>query len=236
MAAKSITAFSFTSPPATGVISGSHIAVIVPVATDVTALVATFTHTGSSVAVAGVAQTSAVTANDFTDGLTYIVTASDATTKEYTVTVTISQVTVAQIAQLRRMVGETDPNAVYTNALMTSYIDRYPRIDEEGEEPFTLSGDTPPRHIVNPDWMPTYDMNAAAADIWVEKATATVGQYDFNADGGSYSRSQQYDQYMKQARFYRARSMPTSARSHKWPDEQRGRDAVWIANNPEPRD
>ena len=145
-------------------------------------------------------------------------------------------VTAAQIAQLRRMTGESIPASTYTDALLTTYIEKYPRVDEQGEEPFTLSGAVPPVHVVNTEWMPTYDLNAAAADVWQEKATAFVGQYDFNADGGSYSRSQQHDQCMKQVRYYRSRVMPTSVKTHKWPDERRNEDVVWIGNLPEPSD
>ena len=85
---KDITAFSFTSPAATGVITGTDIAVTVPFATDVTALAATFTTTGASVAVSATPQVSGTTANNFTSPVTYTVTAADTTTKAYIVTVT----------------------------------------------------------------------------------------------------------------------------------------------------
>lgn len=76
---KGITAFSFTE--GTGVITGTDIAVTVPYGTNVTALVPTFTITGASVSpLGGVAQ-------NFTSPVTYTVTADDATTKNYTVTV-----------------------------------------------------------------------------------------------------------------------------------------------------
>ena len=88
---KDITAFSFTSPSATGAISGTSIAVTVPFGTNVNALVASFTTTGSSVKNgASVVQTSGTTANNFTSPLTYIVTAADASTKSYIVTVTVA--------------------------------------------------------------------------------------------------------------------------------------------------
>ncbi len=81
-ASKNITAFSFASPAATGVINGTNISVNVPYGTDVTGLVPTITHTGASVNPnSGVAQ-------NFTAPVVYTVTASDATTKAYTVTVT----------------------------------------------------------------------------------------------------------------------------------------------------
>ena len=89
-AAKDITAFSFASPAATGAISGTNIAVTVPYGTDVTNLVASFTTTGASVSVGATAQVSGATANDFTNPVTYTVTATDSSTQDYTVTVTIA--------------------------------------------------------------------------------------------------------------------------------------------------
>jgi uncharacterized repeat protein (TIGR02543 family) len=88
--AKAITAYSFTSPAATGVINeGAHtIAIIVPAGTNVTTLVATFTTTGASVKVGSTVQTSDVTPNNFTSPVTYTVTAADASTQDYVVTVT----------------------------------------------------------------------------------------------------------------------------------------------------
>lgn len=87
---KNITAFSFASPAATGTVSASTIAVTVPFGTDVTALVATFTTNGESVKVGDVAQVSGTTANNFTNPVTYTVTAKDASTKTYIVTVTVA--------------------------------------------------------------------------------------------------------------------------------------------------
>jgi hypothetical protein len=89
--AKAITAFSFTSPAVSGVVTeGTHtIAVNVPFGTNVTALVATFTTTGSSVAVGATPQVSGTTPNNFTSPVTYIVTAADASTQAYVVTVTV---------------------------------------------------------------------------------------------------------------------------------------------------
>jgi hypothetical protein len=88
--AKDITTFSFTSPAATGVITGTNIAVAVPYGTDITALVATFTTTGTFVKVDSTTQVSGTTANNFTSPVTYRVTAADTTTKDYMVTVTVA--------------------------------------------------------------------------------------------------------------------------------------------------
>jgi hypothetical protein len=80
--AKDITTFSFTSLTATGVFTGTNIAITVPFGTDVTALVPTITHNGVSISPnSGVAR-------DFTNPVAYRVTAADASTQDYTVTVT----------------------------------------------------------------------------------------------------------------------------------------------------
>jgi formylglycine-generating enzyme required for sulfatase activity len=85
LTAKAITAFNFTNPAATGVITeSSHtIAVTVPLGTDATALIPTITYTGASV------NPASGVAHDFTNPVTYIVTAGDHNTQNYIVTVTI---------------------------------------------------------------------------------------------------------------------------------------------------
>ena len=95
--AKEITAFGFTasantalSSDITGTINGTDISAAVPYGTDVTALVASFTTTGASVAVGVTPQISGTTANDFKGPVTYTVTAGDDSTRDYTVTVTIA--------------------------------------------------------------------------------------------------------------------------------------------------
>ncbi len=92
--AKAITAFSFggLDPTVTGAIdeTAHTIALTVPYGTDPSELIASFTTTGASVAIGDVAQTSGATANDFSDPVTYTVTAADGTTQDYTVTVTVA--------------------------------------------------------------------------------------------------------------------------------------------------
>ncbi len=87
---KDLTSFSFSSPSAVGIISGTNIAVTVPFGTDVTALVANFTTNGTSVTVGATPQVSGVTANNFTSPVVYTVTGLDSSTKDYTVTVTVA--------------------------------------------------------------------------------------------------------------------------------------------------
>jgi hypothetical protein len=91
--AKAMTAFSFAGySGALGTIneSAKTIAVTVPFGTDVTTLMATFTSTGVSVMIGTTVQTSAGTANSFSGPVSYIVTAADASTATYIVTVTVA--------------------------------------------------------------------------------------------------------------------------------------------------
>jgi virginiamycin B lyase len=109
---KAITAFSFTSPAATGIIDENtkSISVTVPYGTDVTALVATFTTTGVSVKVGTTVQVSGSTPNNFTNQVAYTVTAADNSTAIYTVTVAIATDTIPPtVLSTSPVDGETVP-------------------------------------------------------------------------------------------------------------------------------
>ncbi len=125
--------------------------------------------------------------------------------------------TAAQILQVRRMTGLVG-SADYTDATIQSYIERYPLLDERGEEPYTWLATTPPTQVANPQWLATYDLAADAADIWAEKAAVLAADYDFNADGGSYSRSQAYQQAMAQSRYWSARRSVKTIRQYQSPN------------------
>jgi hypothetical protein len=136
-------------------------------------------------------------------------------------------VTAAQIATIRRLVAEPT-EAIYTDELITTLIEAYPHTDEYGEDYLDDDG------VVNADWTPTYDLNATASDIWSEKASVVSSKFDFSADGGNYSQSQQFEQYMKQSRYFRSRKLPTTAKGVKSPREWRTQsDETWIGNLPE---
>lgn len=87
--AKAITAYALGSYIGTIDETAKTIAITVPYAYDLSALVATFNTTGASVKVGSTVQVSGSTANNFTSPVTYIVTAADASTVNYTVTVTM---------------------------------------------------------------------------------------------------------------------------------------------------
>ena len=123
--------------------------------------------------------------------------------------------TADQIAQLRRMVAEPT-EATYTDVILTGIIESYPVIDMNGQAPMIPAIDSvhpvtwvPYMDVTdlveNIDWKESYDLNMAASQIWEEKAANPAADYDFSADGGNFSRSQVYEQAMKQARHYAAR-------------------------------
>ena len=130
--------------------------------------------------------------------------------------------TAAQIAQVRRMVNEPD-DTTYDDDAITVYIEASAAIDERGEVPYTWDTSTePPTEEANDLWIATYDLHAAAADIWQEKAAVVAVDFDFQADGGNYSRSQVYDAYMRQSRYHCARRKPGTITLHKHPKEESG--------------
>ena len=100
--AAAITAYSINNVSGIITVAGSpntfNIAVTLPYGTSVTSLPATFTTTGTSVAVGATPQVSTLTLNNFSSPVTYIVTAANGTTTAtYTVTVTIAANTAAAI-------------------------------------------------------------------------------------------------------------------------------------------
>lgn len=106
--------------------------------------------------------------------------------------------TAAMIAQLRRMINEPLDNQhlTYLDTDLSSYIETYPTIDADGNAPD------------DDDWVASYDLNAAAATLWTEKAATLAGNFDFTADNATFNRSQAHAQYIKMARFYNARRQP----------------------------
>jgi len=86
---KDITYFRFGDFSVNGTINGTNITVTVPNIVNLTTLVPTILHNGESVSPADGA------AQDFTNPIQYTVTAEDNTTKNYTVTVTVTDTSLA---------------------------------------------------------------------------------------------------------------------------------------------
>ncbi len=125
--------------------------------------------------------------------------------------------TAEMAARLRKMVDEPT-EATYDDDLIDDYIEVYALLDVLGNDPYEIDFSTePPTLSERDEWIPTYDLNAAARDIWEEKASAIAEDFDFSADGGKYSRSQKYEQYMKKARYHGSRRATKTIKLHPYP-------------------
>lgn len=86
--------------------------------------------------------------------------------------------TAAEITALRRTVGEYPASdSSYTDAELTAVLS-----DRNG------------------------DQHAAAHDVWMWKAAAVAGLFDWSADGGDYKQSVLYDRYKANAEAEMAQS------------------------------
>jgi hypothetical protein len=138
--------------------------------------------------------------------------------------------TAAQIKLVRRMVAEAT-TATYSDTLIQEYIEARPLTDLNGEEAKIAIADMveaveaePGQDVLdlvdNPNWTPTYDLNAAAAAIWEEKAATVAGDFNFSADGGRYDRGQVYEQYMKMARRYKSKAAIKTVKAKPQPHQR----------------
>lgn len=59
------------------------------------------------------------------------------------------------------------------------------------------------------DWVPTYDLNFAAAEGWRRKAGRAAALFNHGVDGASFQRSQIYSQCLVQAKEYSSRAPTT---------------------------
>lgn len=114
--------------------------------------------------------------------------------------------TAADIARLRSMTNEPAGQTTFSDAELQAVIERYPLPDPLGIEPYYIDASTtPPTQTLRTSWIPTWDIDAAAADVWEMKAGKVAEDFDSNADGANLSRSQRFDHYTKMASRYRSR-------------------------------
>jgi hypothetical protein len=106
--------------------------------------------------------------------------------------------TLSEIQRLRYMVGEPT-STTYTDDRIREMIEKYPLTDAAGYDPTTPDGEA------NTNWTATYDLHAAASEIWAEKAGAQAGKMDFSVEGGNFKANQLYENCMKMARYHAAR-------------------------------
>ena len=142
-------------------------------------------------------------------------------------------VTSDMLGQLRRMVNEPSTTP-YTDDILGYYIALHPCTDTNGydinENDWLMyldysNSETSYADLIAtgalPVWTPTWDLHAAAADVWEEKAALVQNFYDFSADGAHYSQQQVYQQAMEQVKYHLARRKPQNRATHKSPVERR---------------
>lgn len=98
-------------------------------------------------------------------------------------------ITASTIARVRLMTNEPT-DSTYSDAAIEERILEHPLPDSAGVAP---GGE---------GWVPTYDLNVLAAEIWNEKAAALASKFSFSADGASFNLNQAYDNAMKMAAYY----------------------------------
>lgn len=143
-------------------------------------------------------------------------------------------VTPENIAELRRKINEPD-ETTYDDTLLETIIEKYPMIDERGIEPYywTISGVGVPEKTANTAWIATYDLNAAAAEVWQDKAALYAGRFDFKADGGDFAQSQEFVHAKSMAAFFGGRISSRTIKQVVAISEQHDYDTSWIGNLPE---
>ena len=175
--AKDITSFQFLttnnanlSVNVTATISGTAITAIVPFGTDISNLIATFATTGNSVSIGSTVQVSGVTANNFTSVVTYTVTAADASTQDYTVTVINSfsnskDITAFSILGIDGIINGTNISLVVPNG--TDLTALVPTITITGKS-------VSPASLVPNDFTNPATYTVTAADNTTKNYTVTV--------------------------------------------------------------
>ena len=74
--------------------------------------------------------------------------------------------TAAMAARLRRMVDEPT-EAIYDDDTIDEYIEAYPLLDQLGTDPHEVDYSTTPPTVSELDeWIPTYDLHAAAVLVF----------------------------------------------------------------------
>jgi hypothetical protein len=104
------------------------------------------------------------------------------------------------------MIAEPD-QTVYTDADLQVLADN------------CLVPDTEDRAPDEDGYITTYDLNAVASIVWDMKASAIADEFTFSADGGTYQRSQKFEQYIRQANHYRSLSVAYTKRLKQTPKE-----------------
>ena len=93
------------------------------------------------------------------------------------------------IYQVRQNINEVTTDR-FEDHQIQSVIEQYPIPDNDWKYPDEEG------------WIPTYDLNRATQMLWLRKASLFSEDFDFQADGASYSRHQKYKHALNMASRY----------------------------------
>lgn len=141
--------------------------------------------------------------------------------------------TAAMILQVRRWTNEPT-STTYNDAAISALIEQYPLQDERGVSPYYYDVTTdPPTQVATAGWYPTYDLHAAARDIWQEKAAALAERIDRPhqqpISGYNYE-TQPRDFALGQARYHNSQRSAKTGTLIQSPSRRRRGDSNWIGN------
>lgn len=108
------------------------------------------------------------------------------------------------ITHVALMSAATSAPAI-TSVDVTRMVDAAARPDRDGNPVEDLDAE-------DRVWLPTYDLNAAIAAVFEAKASEVANRFDAAIDRQDVSRSQLYDHFTKQARFWRSKTIRTLPR------------------------
>lgn len=99
-----------------------------------------------------------------------------------------------ELDRLKMMAGEAHKTTPALDDDDLEFIaDNYAKVrDSDGNAP------------THDDYTDTYDLYVAAAEAWRMKAGQFAEEFDFEAEGGAFTRSQKYANALKQAQRYAA--------------------------------
>ena len=100
--------------------------------------------------------------------------------------------TAAELATVKRRAGEAHKTTpMVDDATIQLIADEVGLVvDDDGNAPLDTGYTT------------TYDLAAVAAGVWREKAARSAEDFDFDAEGASFTRSQAYEHCMRQAAYW----------------------------------
>ena len=142
----------------------------------------------------------------------------------------------AQILLLRNWIGELNDADPYTDEQLAATIERYPKMDARGVEPYWWdTSTTPPTQTATTGWIPSYDTHAAAEEIFLAKAGRTANKIDRGVERpqpNQVRHSLEHEQYKKMARYHAARRSPSTITLIASPSPY-SRGDTWVINLPE---